>query len=190
MKFPILLVLSFILLAHRAGKDISMEKATLGGGCFWCIEAVFERLPGVQSVVSGYSGGIKSNPTYEEVCTGRTGHAEVAQITFDPAKISYVQLLKMFWEAHDPTTLNRQGADVGTQYRSVIFFHSEEQRIAAEKSKAEAQKEFSDPIVTEIRPLKEFYPAESYHQDYLRNNPNAPFCMIVIKTKLKKLKLE
>ena len=167
-----------------------MEQATFGGGCFWCVEAVFERLPGVQSVVAGYAGGTKVNPTYEEVCTGKTGHAEVAQITYDPAKISYEKLLEMFWRAHDPTTLNRQGADVGTQYRSVIFYQNEQQKVAAEKSKAEAQKAFDDPIVTEIQPLKAFYQAENYHQDYYRNHSDAPYCTFIIKPKLKKLKLE
>jgi peptide-methionine (S)-S-oxide reductase len=167
-----------------------MEKATFGAGCFWCVEAIFQRLDGVQSVVPGYAGGTKANPTYEEVCTGMTGHAEAAQITFDPAKISYGKLLQVFWEAHDPTTLNRQGADVGTQYRSVIFYHDEKQKAAAEESKTEAQKEFSSPIVTEIESLKAFYPAEHYHQDYYRNHQNAPYCVFVIKPKLKKLKLE
>jgi peptide-methionine (S)-S-oxide reductase len=167
-----------------------MEKATFGAGCFWCVEAVFERLDGVSSVVSGYAGGNKANPTYEEVCTGQTGHAEVAQITFDPSKISYEKLLSIFWESHDPTTLNRQGADAGTQYRSAIFYHDERQRLAAEQSMAEARKEFDDPIVTEIVALKEFYPAENYHQDYYNNHKNAPYCALVIGPKLKKLKLE
>jgi peptide-methionine (S)-S-oxide reductase len=166
------------------------EKATFGAGCFWCVEAMFEKLDGVQSVVSGYSGGTKRNPSYEEVCTGTTGHAEVAQITFDPMKISYERLLEMFWKSHDPTTLNRQGADVGEQYRSAIFYHDEKQREAAERSKLEAQKMFENPIVTEIQPLKEFYPAENYHQDYYRNNPNAPYCRLVIAPKLHKLKME
>ena len=167
-----------------------LEKATLGAGCFWCVEAVFERLDGVQSVVSGYAGGIKPNPTYEEVCSGETGHAEVAQITFDPAKISYVQILNIFWQSHDPTTLNRQGGDRGTQYRSVIFYHGEQQKAIAEKSKLSAQKLFADPIVTEIQPLSTFYAAENYHQDYFRNNPNAPYCRMVIAPKLNKLKLK
>ncbi len=167
-----------------------MEKATFGAGCFWCVEAVFERLDGVISVTSGYAGGTTPNPTYEDVCTGRTGHAEVAQITFDPSKITFDQLLKVFWESHDPTTLNRQGADIGTQYRSVIFYHNDEQKAAAEKSRASAQKEFDDPIVTQIQPLKVFYAAENYHQDYYRNNQNAPYCTLVIRPKLKKLKLD
>ena len=167
-----------------------MERATFGAGCFWCVEAVFERLNGVQSVVAGYAGGAKTNPTYEEVCTGATGHAEVAQITYDPSKISFEKLLEVFWEAHDPTTLNRQGADIGTQYRSVIFYHDANQKAAAEKSKAAVQKDLDSPIVTVIQPLKEFYPAENYHQDYYKNHANAPYCVFVIKPKLKKLKLE
>lgn len=175
--------------SRLAGSD-GGGQATLGAGCFWCTEAVFQRLPGVVSVMPGYAGGTKPNPTYEEVCTGKTGHAEVAQITFDPSKISYEKLLEVFWEAHDPTTLNRQGADVGTQYRSAIFYHNEKQKLAAEKSKAEAQKLFDDPIVTEIHSLTNFYKAENYHQDYYKNNPNAPYCVFVIKPKLKKLKLE
>lgn len=166
---------------------MAFEKATFGAGCFWCVEAVFERLDGVQSVVSGYAGGTKEHPTYEEVCSGRTGHAEVAQITFDPAKVSYEQLLGLFWKSHDPTTLNRQGADVGTQYRSVIFYHDERQKDTAEHSKQHAKSMFADPIVTEIQPLTTFYEAENYHQDYYRNNANAPYCRMVIKPKLEKL---
>lgn len=160
------------------------EQAVFGGGCFWCIEAVFERLSGVVSVEAGYAGGTKPDPTYEEVCTGRTGHAEVARITFDPKKISYEKLLEVFWEAHDPTTLNRQGPDAGTQYRSVIFYLDQRQKLAAEQSMRAAQKNFSDPIVTELQPLKAFYKAENYHQSYYRNNPNAPYCRFVIKPKL------
>ncbi|MEK6571183.1 MAG: peptide-methionine (S)-S-oxide reductase MsrA [Bacteroidota bacterium] len=167
-----------------------LEKATFGAGCFWCVEAVFERIEGVQSVVAGYAGGTKANPTYKEVCTGTTGHAEVARITYDPAKVSYEKLLEVFWGAHDPTTLNRQGADVGAQYRSVIFYHDEKQKIVAEKSKIEAQKKFRDPIVTEIKLLNHFYEAEDYHQDYFRNNPDAPYCRFVIKPKLEKLHLK
>lgn len=166
---------------------MAFEKATFGAGCFWCVEAVFERLDGVQSVVSGYAGGTKEHPTYEEVCSGRTGHAEVAQITFDPAKVSYEQLLGLFWKSHDPTTLNRQGADVGTQYRSVIFYHDERQKDTAEHSKQQAKSMVADPIVTEIQPLTTFYEAENYHQDYYRNNANAPYCRMVIKPKLEKL---
>jgi len=166
------------------------HEAIFGAGCFWCVEAVFQRIPGVVSVMPGYAGGTKANPTYEEVCTGKTGHAEVAQITFDPSKVSYEKLLEVFWEAHDPTTLNRQGADEGTQYRSVIFYNSEKQKLAAEKSKQDAQKQFGDPIVTEIKSLIAFYKAENYHQNYYNNNRNAPYCTFVIKPKLKKLKLE
>ena len=164
------------------------ETAILGAGCFWCVEAVFEQLDGVNSVVAGYAGGHTKNPTYDEVCTGKTGHAEVAQIVFNPTKISYERLLEVFWEAHDPTTLNRQGADVGTQYRSVIFYQDEGQRIAAVKSKAEAQKKFQQPIVTEIKARTAFYRAENYHQDYFRNHRDAPYCRLVIAPKLEKLK--
>jgi peptide-methionine (S)-S-oxide reductase len=164
------------------------ELATLGGGCFWCTEAVFETLDGVKSVTCGYAGGHKSNPTYEEVCADTTGHAEVIQIEFDPQKISYEKLLGVFWDAHDPTTLNRQGPDTGTQYRSIILYHNKVQKTAAEKSKAEAQKRFSRPIVTEIVPLIKFYKAEDYHQDYFWKNPNEAYCRIYIRPKLEKLK--
>jgi peptide-methionine (S)-S-oxide reductase len=163
------------------------ERATLGGGCFWCLEAVFERLPGIKAVTSGYAGGHTKNPTYKEVCAGDTGHAEVVQIEFDPSVISFEKLLEVFWTAHDPTTLNRQGGDVGTQYRSVIFYENDAQKAAAEKSKAAAAKKFPGPIVTEIVPLTHFYKAEGYHQDYFRNNRNAPYCQLVIEPKLKKL---
>jgi peptide-methionine (S)-S-oxide reductase len=162
------------------------ELATLGGGCFWCTEAIYQMLPGVKSVVSGYAGGKTENPTYKQVCEGDTGHAEVIQIEFDPAVISYEKILETFWEAHDPTTLNRQGADTGTQYRSVIFYHSDAQKAAAEKSKAAAQKDFIQPIVTEISPLPKFYKAEGYHQDYYRNNPSQGYCRAVIKPKVDK----
>jgi peptide-methionine (S)-S-oxide reductase len=170
------------------------ELATLGGGCFWCVEALYEMLPGVKAVTSGYAAGNTENPTYKDVCSGTTGHAEVVQIEFDPAKISFEEILKTFWEAHDPTTLNRQGADVGTQYRSIILYHSDAQKAAAEKSKTEAQKELTRPIVTQIEPLKKFYPAETYHQDYFRNNPGNGYCQVVIRPKVekfeKKLKAE
>ena len=167
----------------------NLEKATFGAGCFWCVEAVFQRLEGVKDVVPGYCGGDKDNPTYKEVCTGMTGHAEVAQITFDPATISFDELLNMFWKSHDPTTRNRQGNDVGTQYRSAIFYHNEEQRSAAERSKEnlDNSKIFSNQIVTEIITLDKFWPAEDYHNDYYNNNPNQPYCRIVIKPKLDKL---
>lgn len=164
------------------------EYATLGGGCFWCLEAVFERVPGVKSVVSGYAGGHTENPTYKAVCGGDTGHAEVVQIQFDPRAITYEQVLDLFWQAHDPTTLNRQGPDVGTQYRSVIYYHDESQRVAAEKSKAAAGKQFARPIVTEIQALPRFYRAEGYHQDYYRNNPNQPYCRMIIRPKLDELR--
>lgn len=164
-----------------------VEHATLGGGCFWCLEAVFEPVEGVKSVVSGYAGGIVANPSYEQVCTGTTGHAEVIQVEFDPAVVSFDSLLELFWEAHDPTTMNRQGPDEGTQYRSIILYHDEQQRLAAERSRRNAAANFSAPITTEIVPLKVFYKAEGYHQDYFRNNPNAPYCVFVIKPKLKKL---
>jgi peptide-methionine (S)-S-oxide reductase len=163
------------------------EIADLGGGCFWCMEAVFERLPGVVSVTSGFAGGTTENPTYREVCTETTGHAEVTEIEFDPAKISYDKLLEVFWQAHDPTTLNRQGADEGTSYRSIILYRDEKQKLIAEKSKLAAQANFRDPIVTEIVPLKKFYKAEDYHQQYFDNNSNQGYCQIVIAPKLEKL---
>ena len=168
-------------------KTNTTELATFGAGCFWCVEAVFERLDGVKSVTSGYAGGTIANPTYEQVCTGKSGHAEVTQIEFDPKKISYEQLLTTFFEAHDPTTLNRQGADSGTQYRSVVFYHNDAQKAAATKIKAEAQAQLFSPIVTEISPLTTFYKAENYHQDYFRNNSQAPYCQMVIRPKLEKL---
>jgi peptide-methionine (S)-S-oxide reductase len=164
----------------------STELATLGGGCFWCTEAIYQMLPGVKSVSSGYAGGQKENPTYKEVCTGQTGHAEVIQVEFDPKVISYEKILDTFWEAHDPTTLNRQGADTGTQYRSIILYANEAQKAAAQKSKAAAQEKFSSPIVTEIVPLKKFYKAEGYHQDYFRNNSSQPYCRTVIQPKVDK----
>ena len=168
-------------------KSGATQIATLGGGCFWCVEALYETFDGVKSVISGYAGGHKENPTYKEVCSETTGHAEVIQIEFDPAKISYDQILELFWEIHDPTTLNRQGADSGTQYRSIVMYHDEAQRKAAEKSKNAAQAKFGGKIVTEIAPLKKFYVAEEYHQDYFRKNPNAPYCAYVISPKLQKL---
>jgi peptide-methionine (S)-S-oxide reductase len=163
------------------------ELADFGGGCFWCVEAIFQRLPGVLSVTSGYAGGRTDNPTYEQVCSGATGHAETTQIEFDPARISYETLLDVFWQAHDPTTLNRQGADEGTQYRSIILYHDERQKTLAEQSKAKAQAGFKYPIVTEIVPFKKFYPAEKYHQQYFNNHSNAPYCQVVIAPKLEKL---
>jgi peptide-methionine (S)-S-oxide reductase len=164
----------------------STELATLGGGCFWCTEALFQMLPGVKSVTSGYAGGQTENPTYEQVCRGDTGHAEVIQIEFDPQKVSYGKIIDTFWEAHDPTTLNRQGADHGTQYRSIILYSNLAQKEAAEKSKAAAQKNFTSAIVTEIVPLKKFYQGEGYHQDYYRSNPNQGYCRAVIRPKVEK----
>jgi len=167
------------------------EAITLGAGCFWCTEAIFQQIPGVLSVTSGYMGGTTKKPTYEQVCTGTTGHAEVARIVFDPKKTSLEKVLQVFWHAHDPTSLNRQGGDSGTQYRSAIFYSTDAQRQIAEKSKAEAAKEFSKPIVTEITQAGEFYPAENYHQDYYRLNKNKnPYCPLIIAPKLKKLGLK
>lgn len=162
------------------------QLATLGGGCFWCAEAFFQDLNGVSEVVSGYAGGSVSNPTYQEVCNGTTGHAEVVQIRFDPESVSYGDLLDVFWRTHDPTTLNRQGADVGTQYRSVIFHHDEQQRAEAERSMADADASdlWADPIVTEISPFTEYYRAEDYHQNYYRSNRAQPYCMFVIDPKM------
>ncbi|MGB5529939.1 MAG: peptide-methionine (S)-S-oxide reductase MsrA [Ignavibacteriaceae bacterium] len=166
----------------------NLQKATFGSGCFWCTEAVFERLKGVHKVVSGYAGGTVENPTYEQVCSEKTGHAEVTQITYDPNVITYDELLEVFWKTHDPTTLNRQGNDVGTQYRSVIFYHNEEQKELAEKYKSELDKSgaWSKPIVTEISPLTNYFEAEDYHQDYYTNNPNQGYCAFVIAPKVEK----
>jgi peptide-methionine (S)-S-oxide reductase len=164
------------------------EIAVVGGGCFWCVEAVYQGKPGIKSVISGYAAGKNPNPTYEEVCTGQSGHAEVVQITYDPSLISYEKIVELFWDAHDPTTLNRQGADRGTQYRSIIIAQSPAQRAVAEKSKADAQARFRDPIVTEIIDATEFFPAESYHQDFTARNPNHPYVQAVIAPKLEKLK--
>lgn len=164
------------------------EVITFGAGCFWCVEAVFQQLDGVLKVESGYSGGMVKNPSYREVCTGQTGHAEVCQITYDPKKISFEELLEVFWKTHDPTTLNRQGADSGTQYRSAIFYHNEEQKKQAEewKAKLNAERVFPNPIVTEITAFTNFYPAEDYHKDYYLLNGHEPYCQIVIKPKLDK----
>jgi len=162
------------------------ETATFGGGCYWCTEAIFQMVSGVKSVTSGFGGGTKENPSYEEVCTGTTGHAEVIHIEYDPAVVSYEKLLDTFWEAHDPTTLDRQGADVGTQYRSIILYNDAAQKAAAEKSKAEAQKHFKQRIVTEIVALKKFYPAKLDHQNYYRTHPNQGYCRAVIQPKVEK----
>jgi peptide-methionine (S)-S-oxide reductase len=167
-----------------------MEIATFGNGCFWCTEAVFQQLKGVEKVESGYAGGHVENPTYEQVCSATTGHAEVLQITFDPAVISYEELLRVFWETHDPTTLNRQGNDVGPQYRSIIFYHSEEQKQLAEKYKLVLDESgaFDDPIVTTIEPLTNYYPAEKYHQDYFLRNGSQPYCAFVVRPKVEKFR--
>lgn len=166
------------------------EQAVFGGGCFWCLEALFQTLPGVTHVQAGFAGGATKHPTYEEVCTGQTGHAEVIEVTYDEKKTSYAQLLDFFWRVHDPTTLNRQGADVGTQYRSIILTTTPEHQRLAELSKKKAQAAFKNPIVTEIKPLVAFYPADISHQDYYRTHPNAPYCRAVIAPKLEKLKVE
>jgi len=165
-----------------------METTTLGGGCFWCVEAIFQDLKGVQKVESGYTGGHVANPTYREICTGTTGHAEVIQVTFDPAVISFKEILEIFFTFHDPTTLNRQGADAGTQYRSAIFYHSPTQKTVAEEVKKSMQEIWDDPIVTEITPLNKYYKAEDYHQNYFKENPNQAYCSIVIAPKVKKLR--
>jgi len=174
------------------GKELSdgRDVATFAGGCFWCMEAVFQRIEGVLSVTPGYSGGTTPNPTYEEVCTGETAHAEAVQVAFDPSLINYEEVLDIFWQAHDPTTLNRQGPDTGTQYRSAIFWSSDAQREAAEKSKKKAQARWRDPIVTEVVPLEKFWKAEDYHQNYYNNHQSVGYCRMVISPKLKKLKLE
>ncbi len=165
-----------------------LETVIFGSGCFWCTEAIFERINGVRSVVSGYSGGSVPNPGYEAVCTGKTGHAEVCQITFDPNKISFDELLKIFWKTHDPTTLNRQGNDVGTQYRSVIFYHNDEQKKIAEHYKNELNKSgaWKDPVITEISPFKKFYQAEEYHQHYFERNLYQGYCSFIIAPKVEK----
>ena len=183
------IIFGFILAETEKNINQNIEQATFGAGCFWCVEAVFEQLDGVIDVRSGYTGGSTENPTYEDICTGNTGHTEVIQIDFDLTLISYDKLLNIFWKSHDPTTLNRKGADTGTQYRSAIYIHSETQNELARKSKdaTDKMKLYSDPIVTEISPLTKFYIAENYHQDYYRINKNAPYCQLVIKPKLDKL---
>lgn len=166
------------------------EVATLGGGCFWCLEAVYNELKGVERVVSGYSGGSVAKPSYEQVCSGRTGHAEVVQLTYDPELISFKEILQVFFTIHDPTTLNRQGADVGTQYRSAIFYHNPQQKRVADELIAELNESnlWPDPIVTEVTPFERFYEAEEYHQEYYANNPNQPYCQVVIAPKLAKFR--
>lgn len=169
-----------------------LELATLGGGCFWCVEAIYKDLDGVKSVVSGYSGGHVENPTYDQICTKTTGHAEVIQLSYDPTVISYEEILDIFWRTHNPTTLNQQGNDKGPQYRSVIYYHNENQKRIAERSKQEAEKNgiWPNPFVTEIEPLINFFKAESYHQDFFAENPNYPYCVYVIDPKVKKFKKE
>ncbi|TMC59388.1 MAG: peptide-methionine (S)-S-oxide reductase MsrA [Chloroflexi bacterium] len=166
------------------------EVTTLGGGCFWCLEAVFDEVQGVTDVVSGYAGGAAANPTYEQVCSGRTGHAEVVQVRFDPKRIAYRELLELFFSIHDPTTLNRQGADAGTQYRSVIFYHDDEQKRVAEQllRELESAKTFHKPIVTQIAPFHGFYPAEEYHQEYFKRNPYQGYCQVIIAPKMAKFR--
>ena len=187
-----LLILLILILTNNSKsmddkENVKTELATFGSGCFWCSEAVFRLVPGVISVTNGYAGGYKKNPTYKEVCSENTGHAEVVQIEYDPIKVSYKQLLKIFWKSHDPTSLNRQGADIGTQYRSIILYHNEYQMKIAEESKAAISKQFTKPIVTQIVPLTVFYKAEEYHQDFYKKNPDYGYCHAVIKPKLDKL---
>ncbi len=174
---------------ENSTKNIKLDTATLGAGCFWCVEAIFSSLKGVESVMPGYSGGTLKNPDYKSVCTGNTGHAEVCQIYFDPEIIKFKEILEIFWTTHDPTTLNRQGNDVGTQYRSAIFYHNLEQKEIAEVSKRDvATRIWDEPIVTEIVEFKEFYKAEDYHQDYFENNPNQGYCKMVIEPKVLKFR--
>ena len=202
-ELSILMCLVYFTVSDIQGKDLIrtepyqiktnqriMDTATFGAGCFWCVEAVFQELEGVTSVASGYSGGGISNPTYKEVCSGLTGHAEVIQITYDPSKVSYKDLLEVFWQVHDPTTKDRQGNDVGSQYRSVIYYHSEEQKNLAEKYKKEleASGAFDKPIVTEISPFTKFYKAENYHQNYYKSNTSQPYCSMVVRPKVEKFK--
>ncbi len=175
---------------HLDNTNKTTEIATLAGGCFWCLEAVFDDLKGVQDVVSGYAGGSVPNPSYQQVCTGTTGHAEAVQITFDPVRLTYKELLEVFFTIHDPTTLNRQGHDVGTQYRSAIFYHTPEQKVTAEQVIQELQEDrvFDRPIVTELVPYTKFYPAEDYHQEYFAHNPYQPYCQMVIAPKVSKFR--
>ena len=184
------LILLYFWKVTEINSQTKMDTATLGAGCFWCVEAVFKELKGVNSVVPGYSGGHVKNPSYKEVCTGNTGHAEVAQIVFDPNVISYDEILEVFFKTHNPTTLNRQGGDVGTQYRSVIFYHSDEQKEKAEyyKKKLNESGAWEHPIVTEIAPFEVFYPAENYHKDYFEQNPDQQYCKFVIQPKVEKFK--
>ncbi|CCH03481.1 peptide methionine sulfoxide reductase [Fibrella aestuarina BUZ 2] len=177
-------------MTSESASSATLEKATFGTGCFWCTEAMFETLDGVKSAVSGYEGGQTKNPSYKDVCSGETGHAECVEVTYDPSKVTYAELLEAFFRSHDPTSLNRQGADVGTQYRSVVFYHNDEQKRLAETAKAELDKSgaYSKPIVTEISPATTFYEAEAYHQNYFANNPDQGYCAFVIAPKLDKFK--
>lgn len=177
----------FLPFMNAAEMKPQTASLVVGGGCFWCTEAAYEMLPGVTGVVSGYAGGPRGHPSYDEVSAGTTGHAEVIRIDYDPSKVTLERLLEYFWDVHDPTTLNRQGADEGTQYRSIILYADETQRLAAVKSREEAKKSFKDDITTEIVPLEKFWPAEGYHQDYFAKNPNAGYCRYVIKPKVDKL---
>jgi methionine-S-sulfoxide reductase len=191
MKVKLIIFASLVFLLNGYGRTVmeqNLELATFGGGCFWCVEAIFERVDGVHSVVSGYSGGSVSNPTYREVTTGNTGHAEVVQIKYDPGIVTYSQLLEIFFRTHDPTTLNRQGADVGTQYRSIVLYHNESQKQEAEQIIGELDKEgiWDQPIVTVVEPFAAFYSAEAYHQEYYENNPNQGYCRVVIQPKVEK----
>ena len=194
-RFILIPVLLLVAGAGIVVQGVDMEnkpqaEAVIGGGCFWCVEAVYERIDGITSAVSGYAGGTVENPSYEQVSAGKTGHAEVVKLTYDPNVISYREILDLFFTAHDPTTVNRQGADVGPQYRSIILYTDEEQRRIAAEAKAAAGKNFDRPVVTQIVPLKTFYLAEEYHQDYYDNNPFAGYCSYVIQPKLRKLGLE
>jgi peptide-methionine (S)-S-oxide reductase len=189
MRFAYLAALAvsvFSTMTH--GSEKNTQTLVLGGGCFWCLDATYRLVPGVTSVVSGYAGGTVANPSYQQVCSGETGHAEVVKIEYDPAVVSLEKLLEFFWTVHDPTTLNYQGNDHGTQYRSIILYQSDEQKKAAEASKAAVQKKYSSLVVTEIVPLKTFFPAEEYHQDYFRKNPDAGYCRFVVHSKVEKAK--
>ena len=184
MKNNIILIVFCLFQSNILGEKLmnEMQKATFGAGCFWCVEAVFERLDGVKDVMPGYTGGHKNNPTYKEICTGMTGHAEVAQVTYDSKIITFNELLDMFWKSHDPTTRNRQGNDIGTQYRSAIFYHNDKQKLLAEESKLKVDNSriFTNPIVTEITKLDKFWPAEDYHNNYYANNMDQPYCRICL----------
>jgi peptide-methionine (S)-S-oxide reductase len=195
-RFSLLIIFLFIIFVHNSNaqtmlakqNEVKMDTATFGAGCFWCVEAIFSRVRGVLEVQSGFSGGSIKNPSYKEVCTGKTGHAEVCQVVFDPQQVKYIELLEMFWKIHDPTTLNRQGNDIGTQYRSVIYYHDrEQQKVATEmKKRLNEGNIWESPVVTEISAFEVFYPAEDYHSDYYDSNPNQPYCRFVITPKVEK----